>query len=84
MCAEILQAVTAFVDGPQAAIAAFHAEAGQGNTGYPTASQALQQYFTHEQAIAPTRAAAFLQGTPEDQQRLRADLVSVAQFLLGE
>ena len=79
---DVLQAVTAFVDGPQAAIAAFHAEAGQGNLGYPSARQALQQYFSHLDAAAPARAAAFLQGTPE-QQRLRADLVSAAQFLLG-
>lgn len=32
---------------------------------------------------APTRAAAFLQGTAEEQQCIKADLVSVAQFLLG-
>ena len=55
----------------------------QGSTGHPTARQALQQYFTHEQAPAPTRAAAFLQRTAEEQQRIKADLVSVAQFLLG-
>jgi hypothetical protein len=69
--------------GGQAVIASFHAEAAQGNTGYPTARQALLQQFTHEQAAAPTRAAAFLQGTVEEQQRIRADVGSVAQFLLG-
>jgi len=51
--------------------------------GSSTACQALRQYFTHAQAAAPARAAAFLQGTVEEQRRIRADLVSVAQFLLG-
>jgi hypothetical protein len=57
----------------------------EGNTGYPTARQALLQHFTHEQAATPTptRAAAFLHGSAEEQQRIKADLVSVAQFLLG-
>ncbi|WP_395741150.1 nucleotidyl transferase AbiEii/AbiGii toxin family protein [Prosthecobacter sp.] len=81
---DVLQAVTAFVDGPQAAIAAFHAEAGQGNTGYETACQALRRYFIHPDAAAPARAAAFLRAFSDDQQRIREDLVSTARFLLGE
>jgi hypothetical protein len=44
----------------------------------------LDPCATHEQATAPTRAAAFLQDTAEEQQRIKADVVSVAQFLLGD
>lgn len=60
-----------------------HAETGQGTTLYTSACHALRQHFSHPDAAAPTRAAAFLQGTPADQQRLRSDLVTTAQFLLG-
>lgn len=73
-----------FVNAPQTAIAAFHAEAGQGNTGYESTCRALRQYFSHPESAAHARAAAFLPGSPADQQRLRSDLVTTAQFLLGE
>jgi len=58
-------------------ITAFHAEAGQRNGSYAIARNAVRQYFIHE-------AAAFLGGPSDEQQRLRADLVSVAQSLLGK
>lgn len=44
----LLLAVTAFVDGPAAAITAFQAEAGTNNTGYASAFAALRADFSDE------------------------------------
>ena len=81
---DILLAVTAFVDGPAAALSAFHAEANHGNTGYATAIQALRRDFTEIDADGPIRAAEFLRGTSGDHLRVREELVTAAKFLLGE
>jgi hypothetical protein len=40
---DVLLAVTRFVDGPEAAVAAFRAEAKAGNTGYAFALTILQR-----------------------------------------
>jgi len=79
---DVLLAVTSFVDGPQAAIAAFRAEAACGNSGYASAIGALRRDFSHMDADAPIRAARFLGGTAENQQRARQELVTAATFLL--
>ncbi len=81
---DVLLAVTSFVDGPRAALAAFRAEADLGNTGYASAITALQRDFSRLDADAPMRAAEFLRGTMDDQQRVREELVTAARFLLGE
>jgi hypothetical protein len=81
---DVLLAVTSFIDGPQAALAGFRAEAQQGNTGFVTAIEALRKDFLSTDADAPMRAADFLRGTLEDRQRVREELVTVAEFLLKE
>lgn len=81
---DVLLAVTAFVDGPAAALSAFQAEAKLGNTGFETAIQALQRDFSDINADGPIRAAEFLRGTTGDQRRVREELVTAARFLLGE
>jgi hypothetical protein len=81
---DVLLAVTSFIDGPEAAIAAFRAEAKLGNPGYPTALEALRRDFSRVGADAPIRAAEFLRGTGEHQERAREELVTVAKYLLAD
>jgi hypothetical protein len=81
---DVLLAVTSFVDGPRAAVDAFQAEASCGNTGYAAAIETLRRDFSRRDADAPIRAAAFLGGTVENQQRAREELVTAAKFLLGD
>lgn len=81
---DVLLAVTSFIDGPQAALAAFQAEANRSNTAYDAAIEALKRDFSHIDSDAPIRAAEFLRGTLTDQRRVREELVTAAKFLLGE
>ena len=81
---DVLLAVTSFVDGPQAALEAFRAEERLGNSGFATAVEALRRDFSRIDADAPIRAAEFLRGAVENQQRAREELVTAAKFLLGE
>ena len=81
---DVLLAITSFVDGPQAALAAFRAEREKGNTGYASAVAALRRDFSSVDADAPARAAEFLRGTLDDQQRIKEELVTAARFLLDE
>ena len=81
---DVLLAVTSFIDGPAAAIAGFQAEATIGNLGFDTAREALRRDFLDSNSDGPIRAAEFLRGTMDDQQRVREELVTVARFLLGE
>ena len=52
---DILLAVTRFVDGPQAAIAAFRAEGETGNTGHASAMAALRNDFSYPKQDGPKR-----------------------------
>jgi hypothetical protein len=81
---DVLLAVTSFIDGPTAAISAFHDEERTGNTGYETAIEALRRDFVEIGSAGPVRAAEFVRGTVEDQKRVREELASAARFLLGE
>jgi len=81
---DVLLAVTSFVDGARAALEAFRAEEQRGNPGFATAVEAFRRGFSRADADAPIRAAEFLRGTPEDQQRVRDELTSAARFLLGD
>ncbi len=81
---DVLLAITSFVDGPQAAVDAFRAEGEKGNTGYASALVALRRDFYAVDADAPVRAAEFLRGTLDDQQRVREELVTAARFMLDE
>ena len=81
---DVLLAVTSFIDGPEAAIAGFQAEATMENLGFVTAREALRKDFFDSNSDGPIRAAEFLRGTMDDQKRVREELVTVARFLLGE
>ena len=81
---DVLLAVTSFIDGPEAAVSAFRAEEQRGNSGYATAVETLRRDFSAVGADAPVRAAEFLRGTVENQQRVREELVTAARYLLGD
>jgi hypothetical protein len=80
---DVLLAVTRFVDGPAAAVAAFGAEAQAGNTGYAFALKALQQDFSNPDQDGPIRAAEFHPGSTSNRNRIRQDVATVGRFLLG-
>lgn len=80
---DVLLAVRGFIDGPEAAVAGFRAEAVAGNTGYESACEALRKDFSARDQDGPIRAAEFLAGHVEDRERIREDVVTVAKFLLG-
>jgi len=56
---DVLLCVSRYLDGPEAAIDAFRAEAKTGNRGYDRAVQALHQHFVEPGHSAPLRCAAF-------------------------
>lgn len=78
---DVLLAVTSFVDGPAVAVEAFRAEEHFGNSGYATAVETLRRDFSDVRADAPIRAAEFLRGAVEYQERVREELVTAARFL---
>jgi predicted nucleotidyltransferase len=79
---DVLLAVTAFVDGPEAAVAAFRAEAQAGNTGYDFAAATLRKDFTAVDRDGPIRAAEFVREFVSDAAQLRQDVVTVGKYLL--
>ena len=79
----VLLAVLGFVDGPEAAGAAFRAEARAGNTGYAFALRALQKDFSATDQDGPIRAADFQPGNANNRDRIREDVVTVGRALLG-
>ena len=81
---DVLLAVTGFVDGPEAAVAAFHAEAGAGNTGYAFARTTLQKDFTDPAQDGPIRAAEFHPGNADNRNRIRQDVATIGRILLGK
>ncbi|EIP99258.1 hypothetical protein OpiT1DRAFT_03771 [Opitutaceae bacterium TAV1] len=80
---DVLLAVTGYLDGPEAAVAAFHAEAQSGNTGHASAVETLRRDFIDPGKDGPVRAAAFYAANAEAGNRIRQDAVTVAQMLLG-
>jgi hypothetical protein len=80
---DVLLAVTGFVDGPAAAVAAFQAEAKAGNTGYEFAVKSLQQDFSDPGQDGPIRAAEFHPGDAGNRNRVREDVATVGRLLLG-
>jgi len=80
----VLLAVTRFVDGPEAAVAAFRAEAKAGNTGYEFALKALQKDFSDPDQDGPIRAAEFHPGSAGNRDRIRQDVATVGKILLGD
>lgn len=57
------------MDGPEAAVAAFHAEANAGNTGYQSAVKALQKDFCGPRQDGPIRAAEFHSGNADNRDQ---------------
>jgi hypothetical protein len=80
---DILLAVTGFLDGPAAAVAAFQAEAKVGNTGYEFAVKSLQNDFSDPGHDGPIRAAEFHPGNADNGDRIREDVATVGRMLLG-
>ena len=81
---DVLLAVTRFVDGAAAAVAAFRAEANAGNTGYEFALKALQNDFSGPDQDGPIRAAEFHPGNAEDRGQVRESVVTVGRMLLDD
>ncbi len=80
---DILLAVTGFIDGAEAAVAAFHAEAKAGNTGYESALATLRKDFSSPDQDGPIRAADFHPGNASNRDRIREDVATVGKILLG-
>jgi predicted nucleotidyltransferase len=78
---DVLLAVTGFVDGPEAAVAAFHAEAKSGNPAYEAALATLHRDFSEPNHDGPARAAAF-HGDEMDRERVKQQVVTVGTLLL--
>lgn len=83
--------VSRFAEGPDAAIAAFQAEASAGNRGYPRAVETLRSHFFERGQSGPLRCAAFaLDGQPgiDDRQmrerQIVEQLVTIGRALAGE
>ena len=86
---DILLGVTRYVDGPDAAIEAFQAEAESSNRGFARASTALRRHFLETEQSGPVRCAAFAlegqRGTDDFQGRQRQiveQMVTVGRALL--
>ena len=56
---DVLLGVSRFIEGPDAAITAFQAEAAAGNRGYASAVETLQNHFCEAGQSGPLRCAAF-------------------------
>ena len=80
---DVLLAVTGFVEGPEAAVVAFQAEAKAGNTGYVFARATLQKDFSAPDQDGPIRAAEFHPGDANNRDRIRQDVATVGRILLG-
>jgi len=88
---DILLGVSRHVDGPEAAIAAFQAEAAANNRGYSRAIETLKRHFSDAGQSGPLRCAAFaLDGQtgfddrPTRQRQIVEQMVTIGQALLGE
>lgn len=80
---DVLLAVTGFVDGPEAAVAAFRAEAKAGNTAYGFAVKTLQENFSDPGQEGAIRAAEFHSGNADSRNRVREGVATVGKLLLG-
>ncbi len=88
---DVLLGVSRFAEGPDAAIAAFQAEASAGNRGYARAVETLRSYFFEKGQSGPLRCAAFaLDGQPRiDDRQMRErqiveQLVTIGRALAGK
>ena len=88
---DVLLGVSRFLEGPDAAIAAFQTEASAGNRGYARADETLRTHFFETGQSGPLRCAAFaLDGQPgiDDRQmrerQIVEQLVTIGRALAGE
>lgn len=81
---DVLLAVTEFVDGPEAAVKGFRAEARAENSGFEFAAATLREDFARVDQDGPIRAAEFVREFVRDLPRLRQDVVTAGKYLLGE
>jgi hypothetical protein len=88
---DILLGVSRYVDGPEAAIASFQAEAAAKNRGYGRAAETLRRHFFEAGQSGPLRSAAFaLEGQTgiEDfrtrQSQIVEQVVTIGRALIGE
>ena len=84
---DILVVVTSYSGGVAAAVRSFLEEKQKGNPGMPVALETLVRDFAASGGAGPTLARRFRYGAGRDDEnglRLQADLVRVAQELLGE
>ena len=84
---DVMLGVTRYVEGSDAAIAAFHAEANVSNRGFARAAAALRTHFLETSLSGPVRCAAFAlegQGATDDfqsrQRRIVEQMVTVGHF----
>jgi len=80
---DVLLAVAGFVDGAEAAVTGFRAEANARNTGYEFALATLQKDFSEPDQDGPIRAAEFHPGDAVNRERIRQDVATVGRILLG-
>ena len=87
---DVMLGVTRYVEGPEVAIAAFHAEANASNRGFARAAAALRKHFLEMGLSGPVRCAAFAlegqAGTDDFQSRQRQimeQMVTVGRALLA-
>jgi hypothetical protein len=81
---DVLLGVSNYIEGFEAAIAAFREEASQGNTGYSSAVAALRHHFTADDQSGPLRCAAFAPVDVSRREQIIQQSVSVGRALLGE
>lgn len=81
---DVLLAVSAFVDGPEAAVKAFRAEAEAGNRGFDSAIATLRKDFLTVDRDGPVRAAEFVHEFVSNPAQVRQDVVTIAKYLLGK
>lgn len=78
---DVLLAVTGYIDGPEAAVTAFRAEADMGNTGYTSAIATLRADFSDSNLDGPVRAADFHSGNADERNRIRQEVATVGKIL---
>lgn len=81
---DVLLAVSAFVDGPEAAVRAFRAEGAAGNRGFDSAVATLREDFLRADMDGPIRAAEFVREFVSNPAQVEQDVATVAKYLLGE
>src|ERR1019366_2834845 len=88
---DVLLGVSRYANGPDAAIAAFQAEATAYNQGYARAAATLRQHFSDSDQSGSLRCAAFaldaqpgLDDRQTRQRQIVEQMVTIGQALLGK